>query len=255
MEGGGGDEINVGNGGGAGGSRWNPTKEQINMLESLYKQGLRTPSAEQIQQITNRLKAFGHIEGKNVFYWFQNHKARQRQKQKQHNFAYFNRFLHPTTTTPTPLFSPYHNVVCRPCYIPQAKNDLGLYHQQYPKVPLPTAGGFKRRQNIENNKHPTSSQMYNKTMHDHPISKNEELQLHSSDHHQETLDLFPIHPTGILQAKNGFHDQNENMMNSTPSSSENECSIFGNYYDDEGAGLNINYGTDEHPFFDFFCGN
>jgi len=83
-------------------SRWNPTKEQISMLENLYKQGIKTPSAEEIQQITARLRAYGHIEGKNVFYWFQNHKARQRQKQKQETIAYFNRFLH----TPQPFFSP-----------------------------------------------------------------------------------------------------------------------------------------------------
>jgi len=64
------------------------------MLENLYKQGIRTPSTEQIQQITSRLRAYGHIEGKNVFYWFQNHKARQRQKlMKQQTIAYSNRFL------------------------------------------------------------------------------------------------------------------------------------------------------------------
>lgn len=98
----GGSNVN-GNGGVAGSSsRWNPTKEQISMLENLYKQGIKTPSAEEIQQITARLRAYGHIEGKNVFYWFQNHKARQRQKQKQETFAYFNRFLH----TPQPFFSP-----------------------------------------------------------------------------------------------------------------------------------------------------
>lgn len=83
-------------------SRWNPTKEQISMLESLYRQGIRTPSAEQIQQITSRLRVYGHIEGKNVFYWFQNHKARQRQKQKQESMDYINRYFH---TTP-PLFPP-----------------------------------------------------------------------------------------------------------------------------------------------------
>ena len=85
-------------------SRWNPTKEQISILENLYEQGVRTPSAEQIQQITNRLKSYGHIEGKNVFYWFQNHKARQRQKQKQDHtatLAYFNHFL------PLPPFAPH----------------------------------------------------------------------------------------------------------------------------------------------------
>ncbi|XP_031742465.1 WUSCHEL-related homeobox 2 [Cucumis sativus] len=53
-------------GGGGGGppvsSRWNPTKEQISILENLYRQGVRTPSADQIQQITVRLKDYGHIE-------------------------------------------------------------------------------------------------------------------------------------------------------------------------------------------------
>lgn len=89
-------------------SRWNPTKEQISMLENLYKQGIKTPTAEEIQQITARLRAYGHIEGKNVFYWFQNHKARQRQKQKQDNIAYLNRFLH----RPQPFFSP--SPICPP---------------------------------------------------------------------------------------------------------------------------------------------
>ena len=93
----GGDNVDMGGASGApSSSRWNPTKEQISMLESLYRQGIRTPSAEQIQQITGRLRAYGHIEGKNVFYWFQNHKARQRQKQKQESMAYINRYFHTT---------------------------------------------------------------------------------------------------------------------------------------------------------------
>ncbi|XP_047325906.1 WUSCHEL-related homeobox 2-like [Impatiens glandulifera] len=79
-------------------SRWTPTKEQISMLECLYKQGIRTPTTDQIQEITKRLKTIGNIEGKNVFYWFQNHKARLRQKQKQqqqhhHRLTYFRRQL------------------------------------------------------------------------------------------------------------------------------------------------------------------
>lgn len=92
----GGNMDMAGSGGTTGNSRWNPTKEQISLLESLYMQGIRTPSADQIQQITSRLKVYGTIEGKNVFYWFQNHKARQRQKQKQENMAYINRYLHRT---------------------------------------------------------------------------------------------------------------------------------------------------------------
>ncbi|XP_075479067.1 WUSCHEL-related homeobox 1-like [Primulina tabacum] len=61
-------------------SRWNPTPEQLRTLEELYRRGTRTPSAEQIQHITAKLRRYGKIEGKNVFYWFQNHKARERQK-------------------------------------------------------------------------------------------------------------------------------------------------------------------------------
>ncbi|KAK2976262.1 hypothetical protein RJ640_000634 [Escallonia rubra] len=64
-------------------SRWNPTSEQLQTLEELYRMGTRTPSAEQIQQITAQLRRYGKIEGKNVFYWFQNHKARERQKRRR----------------------------------------------------------------------------------------------------------------------------------------------------------------------------
>ncbi|XP_043699380.1 WUSCHEL-related homeobox 1-like isoform X2 [Telopea speciosissima] len=64
-------------------SRWNPTPEQLRSLEELYRRGTRTPTAEQIQHITAQLRLFGKIEGKNVFYWFQNHKARERQKRRR----------------------------------------------------------------------------------------------------------------------------------------------------------------------------
>ncbi|KAL6001531.1 WUSCHEL-related homeobox 1 [Asimina triloba] len=64
-------------------SRWNPTPEQLRTLEDLYRRGTRTPNAEQIQYITAQLRRYGKIEGKNVFYWFQNHKARERQKRKR----------------------------------------------------------------------------------------------------------------------------------------------------------------------------
>ncbi|KAK1412790.1 hypothetical protein QVD17_34299 [Tagetes erecta] len=63
-----------------GGSRWCPTPEQVMLLEGMYRGGLKTPTATQIQQITARLSLYGKIQGKNVFYWFQNHKARDRQK-------------------------------------------------------------------------------------------------------------------------------------------------------------------------------
>ncbi|CAN8315170.1 unnamed protein product [Cochlearia groenlandica] len=61
-------------------TRWCPTPEQLMILEEMYRSGIRTPNAVQIQQITAHLALYGRIEGKNVFYWFQNHKARDRQK-------------------------------------------------------------------------------------------------------------------------------------------------------------------------------
>lgn len=64
-------------------SRWNPTPDQLQTLEELYRRGTRTPTAEQIQHITAQLRRYGKIEGKNVFYWFQNHKARERQKRRR----------------------------------------------------------------------------------------------------------------------------------------------------------------------------
>lgn len=63
--------------------RWNPTPEQLHALEEMYQCGIRTPSTDQIKIITARLRRFGKIEGKNVFYWFQNHKARERQKRRR----------------------------------------------------------------------------------------------------------------------------------------------------------------------------
>ncbi|KAL5819154.1 hypothetical protein ACOSQ3_023088 [Xanthoceras sorbifolium] len=74
-------------------TRWTPTPEQIRILKDLYyNNGVRSPTAEQIQKISARLRQYGKIEGKNVFYWFQNHKARERQKKR----------FTPTPTLPTP---------------------------------------------------------------------------------------------------------------------------------------------------------
>ncbi|KAG8380797.1 hypothetical protein BUALT_Bualt06G0053900 [Buddleja alternifolia] len=76
-------------GGGSGGTtgtkcgRWNPTSEQVKVLTELFRSGLRTPSTDQIQKISSQLSFYGKIESKNVFYWFQNHKARERQKRRR----------------------------------------------------------------------------------------------------------------------------------------------------------------------------
>ncbi|KAI4306802.1 hypothetical protein L6164_030048 [Bauhinia variegata] len=66
--------------------RWNPTAEQVKLLTDLFRSGLRTPSTDQIQKISTQLSFYGKIESKNVFYWFQNHKARERQKRRKVSF-------------------------------------------------------------------------------------------------------------------------------------------------------------------------
>ncbi|KAL3653491.1 wuschel-related homeobox [Castilleja foliolosa] len=63
--------------------RWNPTTEQVKVLTELFRSGLRTPSTDQIQKISSHLSFYGKIESKNVFYWFQNHKARERHKRRR----------------------------------------------------------------------------------------------------------------------------------------------------------------------------
>lgn len=75
----------VGENGGTGTKcgRWNPTTEQVKVLTDLFRSGLRTPSTDQIQNISNQLSFYGKIESKNVFYWFQNHKARERHKRRK----------------------------------------------------------------------------------------------------------------------------------------------------------------------------
>ncbi|XP_021975839.1 WUSCHEL-related homeobox 3 [Helianthus annuus] len=94
------------NSGSGGGSRWCPTPEQVMLLEGMYRGGLKTPTASQIQQITARLSLYGKIQGKNVFYWFQNHKARDRQKVRKKLLAMYQhqRLL---TSYNSPCYHPF----------------------------------------------------------------------------------------------------------------------------------------------------
>ncbi|KAE8039035.1 hypothetical protein FH972_011485 [Carpinus fangiana] len=202
-------------------SRWNPTKEQISMLEGLYRQGIRTPSADQIQQITSRLRAYGHIEGKNVFYWFQNHKARQRQKQKQESMAYINRYFH---RTPQPIFAPCPNAICSPYYLPQS--DIGFYPQYHnPKVLL--TGGIRRRPRTEKLEKSRSF--------------DDDTPVHMAGNSQKTLPLFPLHPTGNLQGETGKCSiGSSSAMNSTNTPS----------FSDQ-----VEEGSGDQLFFDFFSGD
>ncbi|PRQ43364.1 putative transcription factor Homobox-WOX family [Rosa chinensis] len=65
-------------------NRWTPTPDQLRILQELYyDKVLKSPTPEQIQEICLHLQQYGQIEGKNVFFWFQNLKARERQKLRE----------------------------------------------------------------------------------------------------------------------------------------------------------------------------
>ena len=84
-------------------TRWNPSTEQIALLEAMYSEGMTSPKAHQIKQITSRLRMYGNIENRNVYYWFQNHKARIRRRQKLERVASINQFHQPHSSARTSL--------------------------------------------------------------------------------------------------------------------------------------------------------
>ncbi|KAK7261459.1 hypothetical protein RIF29_27772 [Crotalaria pallida] len=213
------------------GSRWNPTKEQISMLENLYDQGIKTPSEEQIKQITFKLRAYGHIEGKNVFYWFQNHKARQRQKQKQESIAYFNRY--PNNVLPS---THWQNVVFPPYCLPQ--NEINFY-SQHPNVLVPGCISPRNEKLVPMVMMPRicdGQHIYEQSQFQHRIPCHN----FSNNNNEETLTLFPLHPTGILDAKT--NDKLSSFASvSDHGSIDASCSSF--------TGEGGRYGS--QPFFDF----
>ncbi|XP_051113521.1 putative WUSCHEL-related homeobox 2 [Andrographis paniculata] len=75
-------------------TRWRPSPEQLVILQELYGRGLSNPKAAQIRSITAHLAAYGKIEGKSVFYWFQNRKARDRQKLRKKQQQLHQQFHH-----------------------------------------------------------------------------------------------------------------------------------------------------------------
>ncbi|KAI3747715.1 hypothetical protein L6452_10312 [Arctium lappa] len=100
-------------------TRWTPTSDQIRILKELYyNNGIRSPTADQIQRIAAQLRQYGKIEGKNVFYWFQNHKARERQKKR----------FTPAAPPPPPTTTHHHLPTAAAMQIPH------YHHQEPPHV-------------------------------------------------------------------------------------------------------------------------
>ncbi|WOG95195.1 hypothetical protein DCAR_0414501 [Daucus carota subsp. sativus] len=117
-------------------TRWTPTSDQIRILKELYyNNGIRSPSADQIQRISARLRQYGKIEGKNVFYWFQNHKARERQKKRFTTSTANDHFMNissaPTAAQPPSSFHRNINTL-NPGHWRSTEDHSILYNTPYP---------------------------------------------------------------------------------------------------------------------------
>ncbi|XP_061988172.1 WUSCHEL-related homeobox 1-like [Rosa rugosa] len=64
-------------------ARWVPTPDQIRILKDLYyDKGVKCPTTEHIHEICLQLNQYGHVEGKNIYFWFQNVRAREKQMKR-----------------------------------------------------------------------------------------------------------------------------------------------------------------------------
>ncbi|XP_026442992.1 uncharacterized protein LOC113342780 isoform X1 [Papaver somniferum] len=66
------------------GTQWSPSEEQTRILEMLYNggiSGVRSPTVQEIEQITSQLINYGKVEVTDVYLWFQARKDPGRQKQ------------------------------------------------------------------------------------------------------------------------------------------------------------------------------
>ncbi|KAJ7550551.1 hypothetical protein O6H91_07G105600 [Diphasiastrum complanatum] len=61
---------------GAARPRWKPTAIQISILEFIFSNSDLLPGDNDIMAITDALRQYGPVEEVNVFYWFQNRRAR-----------------------------------------------------------------------------------------------------------------------------------------------------------------------------------
>ncbi|KAH9309077.1 hypothetical protein KI387_036988 [Taxus chinensis] len=64
-------------------SRWNPKRQQIDILESIFKSGKANPTRKEIEAIKTELQQFGEVGDANIFYWFQNRKSRSKKRQRR----------------------------------------------------------------------------------------------------------------------------------------------------------------------------
>ncbi|XP_057973706.1 WUSCHEL-related homeobox 4 [Malania oleifera] len=170
-----------------GGTRWNPTQEQIGILEMLYRGGMRTPNAHQIEQITAQLGKYGKIEGKNVFYWFQNHKARERQKQKRNSLGLTHS---PRTPPPPPLAALNFEI----------RGEVERDQEDSPYKRKCRSWGLMEGMEGDHDQHQHQHHHHQQQQQQHQQDGSRSSCISRIDQDDEegdrTLELFPLHPEG-----------------------------------------------------------
>ncbi|XP_028762377.1 WUSCHEL-related homeobox 8-like [Neltuma alba] len=75
--------------------RWAPTRNQLEILESIFEEGGGAhPSKQKIKDITAVLSHHGQISEANVYTWFQNRRARLKRKSQNNNAEALDRRHH-----------------------------------------------------------------------------------------------------------------------------------------------------------------
>ena len=118
--------------------RWYPVEEQKEILEELFKSGMESPNIEDIGTITTILQAYGHVEERNIFYWFQNRQTRERRKQKRDSQGNFKPNSGDASSPSMPMLQQMNTMCCARCHnalvtVAAIPNDYsgahtGMYH-------------------------------------------------------------------------------------------------------------------------------
>nr|CCP29685.1 HD transcription factor [Gnetum gnemon] len=198
-----------------GSSRWTPTPEQRQILEKIFRsQYTIKPTHEQIEFIARKLQVYGPIEPKNVFFWFQNHKARNSGHSPKHDHQ-------DEAASSASESQVVHNTVLSSMQVP---NSFPFSHPdpgngipgqiKYPFVPFLFSHSqtqfYRPYQNpkigsstngIKSYITPSQHMMRQFHLHYDNIENAKKNNQEITTRELNTLDLFPLHPDGTSKDK------------------------------------------------------
>ncbi|MCO5562675.1 hypothetical protein L7F22_016303 [Adiantum nelumboides] len=216
--------------------RWCPTPEQIQVLEALFNSGTTTPSRDMIVEIADCLKQFGSIVEANVFYWFQNRKARAKRKlrmqaQLQQQASTSPSDSNDCSSTQNGKSSATSRRVCAKT---ACKNSPGADHYQLPSLMhlptgaqhsnqyhpnsliTPACGGLIMPLQVINNT--TSCKFMSSSNAEHPpcaFSNTSLSQIHEKHGHNHVISITSEHPPPFADRMERTDHHGNNTQNHT----------------------------------------